>query len=357
MRLLTAGLLLLCAVSALHAEADFGNSMYLRAALGESMLTESNPDGSSAPMNLWSGSGSLSIGYQSRWLVGLELGLNIDANDEYNTVVAGSPAGFAVPTDIVYLMPCLRLATDGLFGRPSFHTLGFQIGSSSPLGFLTSSSGAATTEVNGMTPSLTTYGLCYRVEQMLGQRFSLGLDFTYRWATYQTVEFTAAEPAYDTNGIPVDLNLSGPSVKLTLSFWPGRPFITDADRAADEARLLARRDRLRRRYRSDDFEADPEAEVADARNLVGQGDILMARQSYAEASVLYLRAIRIDGRSRWAWQGLGNARYYLGRKAAALDAYEEAYGLSQDDQKLKALVERLTNETKDEHPGLPDSEP
>jgi hypothetical protein len=346
---LLAGLLLIGAGGTLHGDQNFGNSMYLRGAIGESMITESNPDGSSAPMNLWSESGSLAVGYQSAWLVGLELGLNIDANDQYNTVVQGSPTGFTVPTDVIYIMPCLRLATDGLYGRPSFHTLGFQLGSSSP------PSSATETEDSALTPSLTTYGLCYRVEQMLGQRFSLGLDFTYRWATYQPVVF--ADNGYSATEIPVNLNLSGPSIKITLSFWPGRPFITDADRAEDEARLQTRRDRRRRRYGNGDLDVDPEVEAVAAKNLVAQGDSLMARQSYEEASVFYLRAIRIDAESRWAWQGLGNARFYLGRKAAALVAYREAYGFSQDDPKLKALIDKLSNEVKDGQPDLPDSGP
>lgn len=80
---------------------------------------------------------------------------------------------------------------------------------------------------------------------------------------------------------------------------------------------------------------------------------MLGQKNYAQAAGLYLRAIQGESKNRWAWQGLGNARFYLGDKADALDAYEEAYRFSGKDEKLKALVEKLEGEVKEEPSPLP----
>lgn len=69
---------------------------------------------------------------------------------------------------------------------------------------------------------------------------------------------------------------------------------------------------------------------------------LVSQKKYAEAVNYFAVALKQDSEYWQAWQGLGNAYFFLGHKGKALDAYFKALELNPDNPTLKKFVLRLT---------------
>lgn len=316
--------LTLCA--AIHAAAPFEHSAYVRAGLGERLVSATGDGPASGMVNA-----EISLGYQSPTPLGVELALSLSNFDNSSTVGLAS-------ADTLSIIPTLRIPMNGLFGRNCFHTVGLQIGESY-ISQSVGNYGGYYSSYDYYQAQTVTYGLSYRVEQMLGKRVSLGLDLGYQWAVYHPTDY-AGRPMTNLDGSPRSLDYSGPSIKLSLAFWMKRPFISAADQAADVVRHFRVKKRTRRRPLND----DPNSEVI--KNPLQSGDEAMQAKDYLSASTFYKQAAADNAADRWAWQGLGNALYFLGQKRDALEAYERAFSFSQGDEKLQRLIERLGKELK-----------
>jgi cytochrome c-type biogenesis protein CcmH/NrfG len=79
---------------------------------------------------------------------------------------------------------------------------------------------------------------------------------------------------------------------------------------------------------------DPEKEYAEASALYGAGDMAGARAK--------LEAMLATNPGHWqGWQLLGNARYGLGDKAAAVEAYRKSLELNPANEDLMKWVDSL----------------
>lgn len=315
-------------LSALACSAEpFEQSFYVRTGLGGRQISgggfkNENPD-------RWIFCPEISMGYQSPTPFGMELGLSTGIFNNNSTV--NLPGLYSLS-----VMPTLRLPMAGLFGRNCFHTLGLQIGES----YFTESvekQGSYYSSVDYYQAQTVIYGLCYRVEQMFGRRVSLGLDLGYQWAVYHPADYSG-RPAMNPDGSQRSLDFSGPSIKLSLAFWMRRPFISAMDKATDATRRFRKKNRVRRRPRV----ADQDVEVV--KSPLRSGDVEMENKNYSEAVNFYQQAVVADPGDRWAWQGLANAQYYLGNRREALEAYERAFAFSNDDEKLRQMIEKLKEE-------------
>lgn len=342
---------------------ELSHSFYVRLVTGTRLVPSQDLNrqftvGSSGPDNadFWTQDYGFSAGYQSPSPLGLELGMVGTAiplangapgeyDVKYDGMVAGKTYHEYFSLFSFYLMPTLRLPAPGFFSCPSIHTLGVKIASTTLTGY---SSNYLTT-TNGyynyysgyhanFTAQTTTYEADYRLEQMLGKRFSLGLELGYCWANFTPTESDGTR-SQRLDGSPLTLDLSGPRVALSLSFWILRPFVIASE---DLARLRERQRarQARRRARRGDVNTNSDT----AQRLVEKGDALMHEKSYDLAGALYQQAVSSDVNSRWGWQGLGNADYYQGMKDEALKAYYRAFALSEGDEKLRAMIERMKNE-------------
>ena len=86
--------------------------------------------------------------------------------------------------------------------------------------------------------------------------------------------------------------------------------------------------------------ATPEdAQMAD--NLCAQGKVLLSQGKKAEALDIYASAVKRDGRNARAWNGLGAANDMMGKRDAALDAYQHAVDLMPNDMLAKNNLAHL----------------
>lgn len=348
----------------------FSHSLYIRLGAGMRLIPSQDfnrqfTSGSSGPDNpdFWIQDTGLAIGYQSPSPFGLELGVAgtnflssglaaVSSSGAYNDVKYTGRVGSQSYDESFflgsyYVMPSMRMPAPGLFGRPCINTLGLKIASTTLTGYsdysgsYSSYYGYSNSYYTAFKAQTTTYEVDYRLEQMLGQRISLGLDLGYGWANFSPTNANGVR-AVRLDGSPLSLDLSGPRVALSLSIWIMRPFVNAAeDLARIRERQQARKERLRARY----GDVSPSNGNSDtAQRLVEKGDALMQEKSYDLAGAMYQQAVSSDVNSRWGWQGLGNANYYQGLKDEALKAYYRAFALSEGDEKLKAMIERLKHE-------------
>jgi hypothetical protein len=371
-------LLLGASVNAYASSDNFENSMYLRLGLGSRLYPagdinkqfDNSALGGVKPQapDQWAFNGDFSLGYQSPALFGIELGFtggmgflgggltssyystrssttDIKATGLRNT--NGNTFNEALTISSFYVMPALRLPMPGAGGRNYFHTIGFQLGSSTLTGwhdyyYTSSYSSYNYLDYDTFRAQSLSYGLNYRLEQMLGRRFSMGLDVGYTWVRFNPI-YTYGGPVQADDGSAVSLDMSGPSIKLSLGLWVMRPFINPEEEAAAKA-AKERRAEARRNRRNRGVARYDQYDLVAAQRLLALADAQMGRKNYEVAVELYQKTIDSDPVSRWAWQGLGNANYYLGKKEAALRAYEQAIALSNNDPRLQAMIDRVNRE-------------
>lgn len=80
-----------------------------------------------------------------------------------------------------------------------------------------------------------------------------------------------------------------------------------------------------------------EAQQSRARGLARAAELARASR-WSEAEALYEEGLRSGAADAGAWQGLGNCRYALGRRAAALEAWRESLRLKPDNPGLAAFA-------------------
>lgn len=290
------------------------------------------------------------LGYQDPSGLGLELGFS------------------ASPVSTLYIMPVYRLASSGLGSRPLLHTFGARLGWSSIglqgsaydsyYGSFDSNGDDSYDSLDQPPPSFRSYALTYRLEQMLGGRFSLGLDLSYRfvrtdvamthhWTTVTQLPYPYYD-VYTDHSSPVTrtFDYSGPSVELTLGLWPARPFWgqadIDAQKAVDERRRL--RDERRMARLTGRYPAPAAAEAHDFANaadaiLVGRAALDSEQPSVAKDA--FQQAVLLDPQSAPAWRGLADAEYALALPAKALPHYQRALALKPDDPALGDFIAKL----------------
>jgi hypothetical protein len=251
--------------------------------------------------------GEVGVGYVNPGGLGLELLASTLNFDGY----------FAVPT--------YRGSSRGVIDRPMMHILGLGLGAGRSL------------DSGNLEFKFTSF-LCYRMEQMLGPKFSLGLQFGYLWAERE-IAFNR-NPYGPTTSLK--FNYSGPNIKLTLAGWLKAPFMSEQDQRALDLRherirqkLFLRARRIEKRM-SPAFAASLEAQEA--------GDRFMADGKPLPACDAYESALRSNPQSSPAWKGLGDAEHALENDKEALKAYEKALELSPKDSKLRELVEKFRAE-------------
>ncbi|HTA17396.1 MAG TPA: hypothetical protein VK786_06600, partial [bacterium] len=319
-----------------------GNNMYVHLGLGSRWFPLTDPntlyfdplfEGIAGDSNL--GTGVLdfdaAIGYQSPEVIGLEPGFE------------------ALPIDTFYGMISARFASPGMGPRPMIHTLGFQVGWSSL-------SDASSHENYGdydydTASGFSSYGVCYRVEQMVSPRVSIGLELAYHVATtsesYTNYTYSGA-PDYTTteNVVQQTLNYSGPSIKLVLSRWAVPPFMSAEDEEEQQEIQDRREERMQRRRRRRDTDMDvpeaPEApDFASADEALAAGDQFMESGLPLQAKTAYQQATLLAPQNGRAWRGLANSEYSLGEDALAYTHYRQALSLRPDDQALRVFVGKL----------------
>jgi tetratricopeptide (TPR) repeat protein len=268
-----------------------------------------------------------SAGYQHPSGLGLEIGVSPE------------------PLQQIYVMPLYRYATRGLGSRPLLQTLGLQVGWAEEDGGNGSYyDNSAAYYLNNQPVQMNTYAACYRLEQMLGARFSLGLELAYHYAVTQA-QYTREPYDFSSPSTTVTnvLDYSGPSVKISLGIWPVAPYWTDRDQARVEDALAQRERRIeerleriqarRRTVPGSDYATATEAEAAGGR-LLDQGKLPEAMDAYEQATLL-------APEDSMAWRGLANSEYALGKHARAYTHYKEALRLSPGDQLLRDFVDKL----------------
>jgi len=321
------------------------NSFYIHADLGAQTFNDSSwrPSNDLLATDTYGGTDSNTAAL-------LEMGLGFQGSDGL-----GVELGFGVsPIDTLYIMPVYRVATGGLGSRPLMHTFGARAGWS-VLGANTSDYDYSDSHGNYATldndPGFASYALCYRLEQMLGSRFSLGLELAYHFAraTLGTSHevYDSSTSGYDMVHDAVTFDYSGPSVCISLAVWPARPFWGAADVAQKkeaEARRLARAEARAQRYRlryATVVEEAPERSYASVDEAVAVGQAALDSEQAPRARTAFQEAVLLDPRSAKAWRGLADAEYALKLRRKALPHYERALALGGPDPSLKAFIAQL----------------
>jgi hypothetical protein len=313
------------------------NSGYIHLGLGARWFPNANTsqllfdpifESYSSGSGLGTGLPSLDVaaGFQSSAVLGLEIGLE------------------AFPDFSAYAMPTLRLASPGLSERPLLHTLGFQVGwmsmSNATNGGFNGGYYSSSYDYNAQ--DFTTYAVCYRVEQMLTTRLSLGLELAYHFGATDVSYVDYSRFPYNT--VHEHLDYSGPSLKLILATWPGAPFWTAQDQAGADAVQTRRQRRIDARLaryealRGRDDSAPDYDSAADAKDA---GDKAMDAGRFKAAESAYQQATLLAPGDTKAWRGLANAEYAEGKHARAYTHYKEALRLDPKDAELRDFVEKL----------------
>jgi tetratricopeptide (TPR) repeat protein len=68
-------------------------------------------------------------------------------------------------------------------------------------------------------------------------------------------------------------------------------------------------------------------------------------KDFVRARLAYEQAVQQDPGNENAWQGLGNAKYYLSDKNGALQAYNQVLTLDPKNSRVKMLAQKLSNST------------
>jgi len=342
---------------------SLNNSMYVHLGLGSRWFPQTDPntlyfdplfEGLAGNSEL--GTGILdfdaALGFQSAEVIGLELGFE------------------ALPIDTFYGMLTARFVGPGMGPRPMIHTLGFQVGWSTLSG--ASSHSNYENAVYDTASGFSSYGVCYRIEQMISPRFSFGLEMAYHFASasesYTNTTYSGA-PDYTTTETTVqqNLNYSGPSLKLVISNWATPPFMTEEDvenqRELDDRRAQRMYRRHRRMETDMDTDMDTDMntdmntaetpEFSSAAEALAAGDQFMESGLALQAKTAYQQATLLAPQDRRAWRGLANSEYTLGDYELAYTHYRQALSLSPDDQALKAFVEKLRFRIQGEENALP----
>jgi hypothetical protein len=312
---------------------SYTDSSWRPAGLSSNALSSTYNDGSTSSAGLVA---ELGLGYQDPSGLGIELGVGVS------------------PIETVYAMPVYRLATGGLGSRPLIHTFGARAGWSvfGPNGgdyyFYDDNGNSMTLDGSAGFP---TYALCYRLEQMLGGRFSLGLELAYHFArtTVGATLETYNSYTYTTTHTQETFDYSGPSLCLSVGLWPLRPFWGAADVQAqrdDAARRVARAEaraaRVRRRFGPSAEDADaPERHYAGADEALAVGQAALDIDQPARARQAFEEAVLLAPESAKAWRGLADAEYALALRRRALPHYERALALGGPDPALKAFIKQL----------------
>jgi|GEM_PF-2682022 hypothetical protein len=272
----------------------------------------------------------VALGYQHPSGLGLEVGLTV------------------VPIDAVYAMPLFRVSGPGLGTRPALHTFGVQAGWGTIAGQYNSYYYYAYNSGDNYLAgdaNFNTYAVCYRVEQMLNPRLSLGLELAYHFA-WADVSYDHYDPnTSTTTNLHATLNYSGPSISLTLAAWPVAPFWTAKDQADVDQRQSRRERRLEARLegiesrRSSRYDSAPDYDSAtDAK---AAGDRAMDNSRFKAAEAAYQQATLLAPGDTQGWRGLANAEYAEGKHARAFTHYKEALRLDPKDKDLRDFVEKL----------------
>src|ERR1700722_2379741 len=328
---------------------SFNNDMYVHLGLGSRWFPQTDPNTlnfdplfETIAGNSDLGTGILdfdaAIGYQSPDVIGLEVGFE------------------ALPIDTVYGMISARFASQGLGTRPMIHPLGFQVGWSSHSNASSHANYENEFYNNDTASGFGSYGVCYRVEQMVSPNFSIGLELAYHIASVSesyTNYSNSGYPDYTSTDTTVQqtLNYSGPSLKLVVSHWASPPFLTEEEVENQQAIQERRAQRLYRRHRRMDTTDTPD--FASADEAMAAGDQFMESGLALQAKSAYQQATLLAPQDQHGWSGLANSAYTLGAEALAYTQYQQALTLNPDDQALKVFVEKLRVKIQSEDNTLP----
>jgi hypothetical protein len=180
--------------------------------------------------------GDLGLGYQFQNRLGVELGADFGPSRSVSFVsTTTGPAmtrHWQGSVSAFYFMPTLRIPVeDGLFGRAFLNTVGFRMGVAFFHGRRED-----TNQLTGVpgsydqSASAGALGLLYRIEQMLNDHASVGLELAYNLVHFDSIAVSNVsgntapnDPERNPDGTNASLDFSGPSVKLVLTGWWERP--------------------------------------------------------------------------------------------------------------------------------------
>lgn len=334
MRTLVAALLLAAAGLRAEAEPPLEHSLYIRGAAGYRMIQGASmqalfqdlgggENDGFRPMEEFAFSG----GYQSAWGPGLEFSLASGGSNEFK----GNGGAWTLSAAKYQGHLLWRWAhANGLFGQPWLVSAGGGLGE----GWL-SGNFSSPRAYQSLYARANIYSLSLRAEQMLGRHLSLGLELAYHFEKYQpTASSSYRSGGYygynygtlkNADGSDASIDFSGPSIRVSLAFWPKVPIKNRNDALAPG----------RPRIRGWNPGVD---------EMLAAGDEAMGRDDFKTALIRFAQAANRSPGNKRAWTGLGNAWHYSKKPHEALISYREALALDPQDAQLKAFITKLEAE-------------